>query len=87
MCKSTWEQTAHGFAQNAKVRRMFAPLNNKQREGNVNVNVAGFNYDPNAEEWSHQCGACGTELYAPTRLDLLHNFQQHTKSDDCLGGY
>lgn len=46
-----------------------------------------YNYDMFADEWHHTCGACDTDLYAPTKLDLIHGFQVHTKSTDCLGGY
>lgn len=44
-------------------------------------------YDFFAEEWYHKCGACGTELFTPTKGDMQHNFWKHTHSDDCLGGY
>lgn len=44
-------------------------------------------YDFFGEEWSGVCGACGTELYAPTKGTYLVNFSHHTHSDDCLGGY
>jgi hypothetical protein len=47
----------------------------------------GFQFDFFAEEWSHTCGACGEELYAPTRKHLEGNFWIHTHSNNCLGGW
>ena len=47
----------------------------------------GFQYDFFAEEWSHTCKACGTELYAPTKLHMQGNLWIHTHSNDCLGGW
>jgi hypothetical protein len=44
-------------------------------------------YDFFAEEWSGKCGACNTELFAPTKGEYLLSFSIHTHSDDCLGGY
>jgi hypothetical protein len=47
----------------------------------------GFKFDFFAEEWYHECRACGTELYAPTKKHMEGNFWLHTHSDDCLGGW
>lgn len=47
----------------------------------------GFQYDFFAQEWSHECGACGAELYAPTKKHLEGNFWRHTHSNSCLGGW
>jgi hypothetical protein len=44
-------------------------------------------YDFFAEEWSGSCGACGTELFAPTKGEYLMSFSIHTHSDKCLGGW
>lgn len=44
-------------------------------------------YDYSAEEWYGCCGACGTELYAPTKLEYLFQYSIHTHSNKCLGGY
>lgn len=47
----------------------------------------GFKFDFEADEWYHICGACGTEICTPTLKDLRHNFNVHTHSKDCLGGW
>jgi len=47
----------------------------------------GFQYDFFAQEWSHECGACGEELYAPTKKHLEGNFWIHTHSNNCIGGW
>ena len=47
----------------------------------------GFQYDFFAQEWSHTCGACGYELFTPTKADMQYNYWTHTRSDQCLGGY
>ena len=47
---------------------------------------AGFLYDFFAGEWSFSCGACGSELFAPTRNDLRYNHWKHTH-ETCLGGW
>jgi hypothetical protein len=47
----------------------------------------GFQYDFFAEEWSYECGACGEELYAPTKKHLEGNFWIHTHSNNCIGGW
>ena len=47
----------------------------------------GFQYDFFAEEWSYECGACGKELYAPTKKHLEGNFWIHTHSNNCIGGW
>ena len=44
-------------------------------------------YDFMAGEWYGKCGACKTELYAPTKGAYLVNYSKHTHSDNCLGGY
>lgn len=44
-------------------------------------------YDFFGEEWSGVCRACGTELYAPTKYDYLVQFDIHTHSVNCLGGW
>lgn len=44
-------------------------------------------YDFYAGEWSGQCGACGVELFAPTKGEYIVNRTKHTHSNDCLGGY
>ena len=44
-------------------------------------------YDFFGEEWSGRCGACGLDLYAPTKGAWLVQFSMHTHSKDCLGGY
>jgi hypothetical protein len=44
-------------------------------------------FDFFAREWFGQCGACGTELFAPTKNEYLMNYSKHTHSDKCLGGY
>jgi len=40
-----------------------------------------------AKEWSGECGACGTELFAPTQGAYIVNHSAHTHSNKCLGGY
>lgn len=47
----------------------------------------GFQYDFFAEEWYYECGACGEELYAPTKKHLEGNFWIHTHSNNCIGGW
>ena len=44
-------------------------------------------YDFFGQEWSGECGACGTELYAPSKSAYLIQYSLHTHSDKCLGGY
>ena len=44
-------------------------------------------YDFFGQEWYGKCGACGTELFAPTKYDYVKSFRIHTKSVDCLGGW
>jgi hypothetical protein len=44
-------------------------------------------YDFFADEWAGKCGACKTELYAPTKGEYLVAFALHTHSKSCLGGY
>jgi hypothetical protein len=44
-------------------------------------------YDFFGEEWSGNCGACGLELFAPTKSEYLMQYSIHTHSDSCLGGY
>jgi len=44
-------------------------------------------YDFMAEEWYGKCGACGTELYAPTKGAYILQYSIHTHSDDCIGGW
>ena len=44
-------------------------------------------YDFFGEEWFGKCGACKTELYAPTKDIYLSQFSRHTHSNDCLGGW
>jgi len=51
------------------------------------VKNKGFQYDFFAEEWSFNCGACGTDLYAPTKKHMEGNFWLHTHSNDCIGGW
>ena len=46
-----------------------------------------MNYDFFADEWSGGCGACGTELFAPTKSEYIMQFSIHTHSKDCLGGW
>lgn len=38
-------------------------------------------------EWYGVCGACKTEIYAPTKGAWRVSFSIHTHSDNCLGGY
>ena len=49
--------------------------------------VKHMTYDFFAEEWSGECGACGSEMYAPTKSEYLISFSLHTHSKDCLGGW
>ena len=44
-------------------------------------------YDFFAKEWFGGCGACGTELFAPTKGEYLMSKSIHTHSTDCLGGW
>jgi hypothetical protein len=44
-------------------------------------------YDMFADEWHGVCRACNTELYAPNKLAYLKQFDMHTHSDECLGGW
>lgn len=46
-----------------------------------------MSYDFFAGEWSGQCGACGTWMYAPSKGAYLVQYSLHTHSDKCLGGY
>ena len=44
-------------------------------------------WNEGAGEYETKCGACNTLLYSPT-LDLMPKIRlQHTRSNDCLGGY
>ena len=45
-----------------------------------------YRRDFNAGEWAFVCGACGDELYAPTRRELRRSHWIHTHTT-CLGGY
>jgi hypothetical protein len=44
-------------------------------------------YDFFGQEWFGKCGACGTEMFAPTKSEYLINFSLHTHSENCLGGW
>jgi hypothetical protein len=44
-------------------------------------------YDFFGQEWFGKCGACRTELYAPTKGAYLVQYSMHTHSNNCLGGY
>ena len=44
-------------------------------------------YDFFAEEWSGKCGACGVDLFAPSKGEYLLNYSLHTHSDKCLNGW
>jgi hypothetical protein len=44
-------------------------------------------YDFFGGEWFGKCGACGTELFAPTKGAYTVQRQIHTHSDKCLGGW
>jgi len=44
-------------------------------------------YDFFAQEWTGECGACGFELFAPTKAAYNESRWIHTHSDQCLGGY
>jgi hypothetical protein len=38
-------------------------------------------------EWFGACGACGTELFAPSKSEYQMLYSRHTHSKECLGGY
>ena len=44
-------------------------------------------YDFFGQEWFGRCGACKTELFAPTKSEYIVSFSKHTHSDACLGGW
>lgn len=44
-------------------------------------------YDFFGQEWFGKCGACKTDMYAPTKGEYLVAFALHTHSKDCLGGW
>ncbi len=44
-------------------------------------------YDFFGQEWFGKCGACKMEMYAPTKGAYLVQYQMHTHSDKCLGGW
>lgn len=46
----------------------------------------GYQYDPLAGEWAFMCGACGHELFAPTKTHLRRSHLIHT-TKYCLGGW
>ena len=44
-------------------------------------------WNEGAGEYESKCGACDTMLYSPN-LELMPKIRlQHTRSDECLGGY
>jgi hypothetical protein len=53
----------------------------------MNPKIKYMTYDFYAGEWSGSCGACGTDLFAPTKSEYQLQFSKHTHSDKCLGGY
>lgn len=53
----------------------------------TNPKVKFMEYDWYAGEWSGNCGACGLDLYAPTKSIYLMQYNRHTHSKDCLGGW
>jgi hypothetical protein len=44
-------------------------------------------YDFFADEWYGKCGACKTELYAPNKYAYWKQWEMHTHSQECLGGW
>lgn len=44
-------------------------------------------YDFFGQEWHGVCGACKEELYAPSKGAWLVQFNMHTHSSNCLGGW
>ena len=44
-------------------------------------------YDFMAQEWYGACGACGTEIFAPTKGEYIVSYSKHTHSKNCLGGW
>jgi hypothetical protein len=44
-------------------------------------------YDFFAKEWYGICGACKTELYAPSKGSYIVQHSIHTHSEKCLGGW
>ena len=59
----------------------------KRYGSKMNPKIKYMTYDFYAGEWSGSCGACGTELFAPTKSEYQLQFSKHTHSDKCLGGY
>ena len=53
----------------------------------MNPKIKYMTYDFYAEEWYGNCGACFTDLFAPTKSEYLLQFSKHTHSNKCLGGY
>lgn len=53
----------------------------------TNPNIKLMKYDFFGEEWLGNCGACGTDLYAPTKGEYLLQYSKHTQSKNCLGGW
>lgn len=53
----------------------------------TNTRVKIMSYDWYSEEWSGNCGACGLDLFAPTKGEYLLSYTIHAHSNDCLGGY
>lgn len=44
-------------------------------------------WNEGAGEYESKCGACGTMIYSPN-LELMPKIRlQHTRSNECLGGY
>ena len=48
--------------------------------------VKGYQYDYFAQEWTILCLACNTDLYSPTKYDMIKTHLYHTRNE-CLGGW
>ena len=59
----------------------------KRYGSKMNPKIKYMTYDFYAEEWYGNCGACFTDLFAPTKSEYLLQFSKHTHSNKCLGGY
>ena len=53
----------------------------------TNPKIKLMSYDFFGDEWSGNCGACGIDLYAPTKGEYLIQYSKHTHSNNCLGGW
>jgi hypothetical protein len=68
-------------------RKEHLPKQKKTSPVTTNPLIKIMKYDFFGEEWLGNCGACGLNLFAPTKGEYLLQYSRHTHSKNCLGGY